>query len=67
MGMIGEKVTTLKSRFETVSTLLLCFETLFFFFFFGPHSQHMEVPELGVKLELQLLATATAVWDPSHV
>ena len=29
----------------------------------------MEVPRLGVESELQLLAhaTATAVWDPSHV
>ena len=33
---------------------------LFFFFFFaflGPHPQHMEVPRLGVKSELQLLPT----------
>ena len=30
--------------------------------------QHMEVPRLGVELELQLLAytTATATQDPSH-
>ena len=29
------------------------------------HSQHMEIPILGVKSELQLLAytTATATWD----
>ena len=29
----------------------------------------MEVPRLGVESELQLLAlaTATAVWDPSHI
>ena len=44
----------------------------FFFFFFcflGLHSQHMEVPRLGVESELQLLAyaTATAMWDPSLV
>ena len=39
------------------------------FCFLGPHSQHMEVPMLGVELGLQLLAyaTATAVQDPSHV
>ena len=41
---------------------------LFFFFFFcilGPQEQHMEVPRLGIKSELQLLAytTATAKWD----
>ena len=28
------------------------------FFFLGPHLQHREVPRLGVKLELKLLATA---------
>ena len=33
----------------------------------GPHLQHMEVPRLGVELELQPLAytTATATWDPA--
>ena len=40
-----------------------------FLFFLGPHLQHMEVSRLGVELELQLLAyaTATAMRDPSHV
>ena len=38
---------------------------LFFpFGFLGPHSQHMEVPRLGVVLELQLLAYATAITTP---
>ena len=39
------------------------------FVFLGPHLQHIEVPRLGVELELQLLAytTATAMSDPSHV
>ena len=38
------------------------------FFFLGPRSWHMEVPRLGVELELRLLAcaTATAMQDPSH-
>ena len=38
-----------------------------FFSFLGPCLQDMEVPRLGVKLELQLLActTATATRDPS--
>ena len=42
---------------------------LFYFCFLGPHSRHMEVPGPGVKSELQLLAyaTATAMWDESHV
>ena len=41
----------------------------FFLLFLGLHSQHMEVPRLGVKLELQLPAytTATATQDLSHV
>ena len=46
--------------------------TFFFFFFFcflGPLQQHMEIPRLGLQLELQLLAYATAAGtsDPSHV
>ena len=34
-----------------------------------PGAIHMQVPRLGAKLELQLLAytTATATWDLSHV
>ena len=34
--------------------------------FLGPHPWHMEVPRLGIDLELQLLAytTATATQDP---
>ena len=40
-----------------------------FFVFLGPHSQHVEVPRLGVQSELQLraYARATAMPDPSHV
>ena len=39
------------------------------FIFLGPRLCHMEVPRLGVELELQLLAYATAIAmrDPSHV
>ena len=42
---------------------------LFFYFFFVFLGQHMEVPRLGVKLELQLpaYATAIAMADVSHV
>ena len=38
-------------------------------FLLGLHLQHMEVPRLGVKSELQLLAyaTATAIPDPRHI
>ena len=52
------------------------YQFLFFFFFFffflcflWPHPQLMEVSRLGIKLEVQLpaYATATAMRDPSHV
>ena len=41
-------------------------DTFAFFFFLGPHPWPMEVPRLGVQLELPLLAytTATATPDP---
>ena len=44
-------------------------DTPLLFIFAGPHLWHKEVPRLGVKSELQLLAytTATAMQDPSHV
>ena len=51
--------------------LFFCFVLFFSFFFFllEPHPWHMEVPRLGVKLDLQLLAytTATATQDLSCV
>ena len=37
-----------------------CFIFFFFFGFLGPHLQHMEVPRLGVKLELQQPTYTTA-------
>ena len=43
-----------------------CF--LFLFVFLVPHPWHMEIPKLGVQLELLLAyARATTMWDPSHV
>ena len=41
----------------------------FIYFFFWPYLWHMEVPGLGVELELQLpaYATATAMLNPSHI
>ena len=44
--------------------LLTFLPDLFFFFGQGPHVRHMEVPRLGVQLELQLPATATATVTP---
>ena len=58
-------------RSEVIALLSFLFFSIFFFFYFflGLHSRHMEVPRLGVKSELQLLAytTATATRDLSHV
>ena len=45
--------------YKSGSTLLLLL-----FVFLGLHPRHMEVPRLGVKLEPQLLAYATAVATP---
>ena len=41
--------------------LFLCFLV-----FLGPYPGQMEVPRLGVELELQLLAYTTATEDPSR-
>ena len=47
------------------------FLSFFLFFFLGPHLQHVEIPRLRVKLDLQVpacaTATATAMRDLSHV
>ena len=42
---------------------------IYLLIFLGPHPWHIEVPRLGVKLELQLTAyaMATATRDPSRV
>ena len=49
--------------------LSLSFYFLFIFCFLGPNPQHMDVPRLGVELELQLpaYATAIAMSDPSRL
>ena len=58
-------VLVLASRFEN----LIFSPPPFFIGFLGLHLWCMEVPRLGVQLELQLLDyfTATAISDPSHV
>lgn len=43
---------------------LWTFFNIFFLFFLGLHLCHLEVPRLGIESELQLPATATAMWDP---
>ena len=46
----------------TLPKIVFCFLC-----FLEPHQQPMEVPRLGIELELQLPATAIATQDPSHV
>ena len=57
--------------FFFISALRVSFLFLFSFFwsFLGPHPWRMEVPRIGVRSELQLLAyaPATVMPDPSHV
>ena len=57
--------------FSWLWILSISIPTFFFFNYciLGPHLWYMEVPRLGVKLELQLpvYTTATATQDPSHV
>ena len=51
------------------SPIFLSFFFFFSFFFQGPYLRHMEVPGLGVQLELQLpsYAMATETWDLSPI
>ena len=48
---------------------LFIYSFIYLFYFLESHLRHMEVPRLGVKSELQLLAyaTATATRNLSHV
>ena len=62
---MGTPVTPFEIKAECSLEGLLFF--FLSFFFLGLHLQHMEVPRLGVELELQLPAYATATWDLSCV
>ena len=52
-----------------LSTGQSAFDSFFFFSLFRANEQHMEVPRLGVHLELQLLSCAmvTAMLDASLI
>ena len=62
-------IKVLNIRPDTIKLLEENRQNTFFFFlvFLGPHLQHMEVPRLGVNLELSLPAYTTATPDLSHV
>ena len=55
------------SSLGPLHSLLFIFIFILFVCFLGPHLWHMEVPRVGIRLELQLLAyaTVTATWDLS--
>ena len=65
-GYLGPDHSVLLETVLCVVGFLFCFVL---FVFLGPHPQYMEVPRLGVKLELQLPAytTAKAMRDLSHI
>ena len=56
---------------QSLNALEFILFTYLFILLFRATPWHMEVPRLGIELELQLLgyaaATATAAWDPSCV
>ena len=62
-----QKVLSVLSDTQSIKCKLMYYS--FFFCFLDLHPQHMEVPRLGVELELQLLAYAitTATPDLSRV
>ena len=59
------EVNLLSKAYSRVNFLFI----YLFFCFLGPHLQHMKVPKIGIKLELQLptYTTATATRDMSCV
>ena len=63
--LIGHFYVFLGKKAYTGSWLSLSFFNLFIYFLI--HLWHMEFPSLGVKSEMQLPATDTAMQDPSHV
>ena len=63
--MLGLLHILIKSLFPLL--LVPCFLVVSRGVFLGPHPRHKEVPRLGVKPELQLLAYATAVPDLSCI
>ena len=69
MDTLGSERQTISPGYIGGSLTLKSFEIIIIFFFLGPHLWHMEVPRLGVELELQLLVytTATATPNPSHI
>ena len=66
---LGKEAALRVGRARACMESYSCACLFFFFFFLGLQVWHMEVPSLGVQLELHLPAytTATAMQDPSHI
>ena len=52
---------------EGFMKLFFLAQIFFFFVFLGPHSRHMQIPRLGVNLELPAYTTVTTMQDPSLI
>ena len=53
-------VPTVAQQIKNLTSIHEDANSFIFFFLYGPHPGHMEVPRLGVKSGLQLPAYATA-------
>ena len=70
MGLgVDPKVFDCESEYLNPPSWSCLFLSLSLLFFSLLHMQYMEIPRLGVKSELQLLAytTASATQDPSYI
>ena len=68
-AVVAVETHTIHKIEEGIGKFFVVLVLFFFFFFLRTQPRHMEVPRLGVELELQLTAytTPTATQDPSHV
>ena len=64
-----DKIKARKWKEKQNENFIYLFLFIYLFCFLGLDSRHMEVPRLGVKSELHLLAytTDTATWGPNHL
>ena len=56
-----ESVETTEQMNPLKTSVVVCFVFFLIFLLFRAARPHMEIPRLGVELELQLLAMATAI------